>query len=169
SSPGGWPTPWTYSASACSGNGCGSGARERARTGRCGRSSSTRASAARTPTPSACARPSARTCSEQVPRCQSPLVLRQPRPILLEQAGQRSVREQLAPGLARRAVVALVLGVHDTRHLCPADRARLAELAVDREVGPEGGDLPGAGEAARALVEPELAPQPFPPVGQHAL
>src|SRR5512134_1696961 len=44
-------------------------------------------------------------------------------PVVLEQARERPVREQLPPGLAARAVVARVLGVDDPLDRRPADRA----------------------------------------------
>src|SRR5688572_32841435 len=70
-------------------------------------------------------------------------LLERARPVLLEQPRQRPIGEQLAAGLAHRAVVRLVLGVDDTLHRRPAHRARLAELAVHRHLGPERGDLVG--------------------------
>ncbi|SPE25976.1 hypothetical protein SBA2_270086 [Acidobacteriia bacterium SbA2] len=47
-------------------------------------------------------------------------------PVLLEQAGERAVRQQLAAGLAARAVVGLVVGVANAQHFGAAARARLA-------------------------------------------
>src|SRR5262245_37482121 len=80
-----------------------------------------------------------------------------PGPVLPQQPRERAVREHLAAGLARRAVVRLVLGVHDPPDLRAAHGARLAEASVDSEIGPERRDIPLPGEPARAgLVELEL-------------
>jgi hypothetical protein len=65
------------------------------------------------------------------------------RPIGVEQPRERAIGEELAAGLAARAVVALVLGVDDVLHLRATRRAGLAELAVDGHLGPKGGHLLG--------------------------
>src|SRR5262245_52869663 len=75
------------------------------------------------------------------------------RPVLLEQAGQRPVGEELATRLAARAVVGLVLGVDDPLDGGPAHRAWLPVAAVDRHRGMERGHVLG-----KAL--PRLAPEP---------
>src|SRR5258708_25542772 len=52
----------------------------------------------------------------------------------LEQARERAVGEDLAAGLAARAVVGLVLGVHDALHRRAAHRAGFAKSSVQRIV-----------------------------------
>ena len=71
-----------------------------------------------------------------------------PRPIALQEARERAVGEDPSLRLAARAVVALVLGVDDPLHGCEADRARLAELSMDRKAGAERSDLARSREAA---------------------
>src|SRR5438128_1708777 len=76
------------------------------------------------------------------------------RPIVLEQARQRTVGENLAPGLAARAVVRLIVGVDDALNRRSADRTRLAESAMRCHLGPEGGHFlrkAGAYVLAQAL------------------
>src|SRR4051812_7360537 len=63
------------------------------------------------------------------------------RPVVLQQPGERSVREELSARLAPRAVVGLVLGVDDALDRRLADRAGLPVLAMHREVLPERRDL----------------------------
>src|SRR5690606_26591632 len=58
------------------------------------------------------------------------------RPVVLQQARQRPVGQETAPGLAGGAVVRLVVGVDDPLHRRSAPWARLAVLAVHRHVGP---------------------------------
>src|SRR5438270_4173227 len=65
--------------------------------------------------------------------------LDRPRPVVFEQAGERPVGQNFTAGLAAGAVVRFVVGIHDPLNLRAADRARLAEFAVDRHVGTEGG------------------------------
>ena len=52
------------------------------------------------------------------------------RPVLLEQARKRAVRQELAARLADGAVIGLVIGVADALHLGAAARARLAVAAL---------------------------------------
>ncbi len=85
-------------------------------------------------------------------------------PIVLQQPRHRAVSQHLAAGLAARAVVGLVLGIPDPLHRRAARPARLAVLAVNREVGPEGRDVARAGELRR-----ELLPQRLNPVSQRRL
>src|SRR5690242_18897198 len=59
-------------------------------------------------------------------------LLERPWPALLQQAGERTIRKDLAAGLAARAVVRLVLGEDDALHRRAANRAGLAEAAVHR-------------------------------------
>src|SRR5215211_187549 len=63
------------------------------------------------------------------------------RPVLAKQSRQRPIGEQPASGLARRAVVALVLGVDDALHRRSTDRAGLLEAAVHAHRLVEGGYL----------------------------
>src|SRR5713226_9847965 len=63
------------------------------------------------------------------------------RPARLEQARERAVGEDLAAGLAARAVVGLVLRVHDALHRRAAHRAGLAKSPVHRHALAKGGDL----------------------------
>ena len=69
----------------------------------------------------------------------------------------------LPPGLTRRAVVGLVLGVDDALHRRAAHRARLAVAAVDRHVLAERGDL--LGKAAVGLLAQPLDPLAAAPPG----
>src|SRR6187200_2770712 len=64
-----------------------------------------------------------------------------PWPVLLEQTREPAVGEEPPARLARRTVVALVVGICDATHRRATDRAGLAEPAVYRHLGPEGGDL----------------------------
>src|SRR5262249_15029552 len=54
---------------------------------------------------------------------------------------ERAVGEQLAAGLARRAIVGFVLGIDDALDRRSAVRAGLAEAAVHGHALPERGDL----------------------------
>src|SRR5690606_2233385 len=84
------------------------------------------------------------------------------RPVVLQQARQRPVGQETAPGLAGGAVVRLVVGVDDPLHRRSAPWARLAVLAVHRHVGPE----------RRHLLRPpppHLGPQLLGPAGQAVL
>ena len=66
------------------------------------------------------------------------------RPVLLEQARKRAVRQELAARLADGAVIGLVIGVADALHLGAAARARLAVAALMpglRFPSPAGPDL----------------------------
>jgi hypothetical protein len=65
------------------------------------------------------------------------------RPVGAEQAREAAVGEDLAAGLAAGAVVGFVVGVADALDFLAAARAGLVELAVDGEVGAEGGDFFG--------------------------
>ena len=49
-----------------------------------------------------------------------------PRPVPLQETRERTIREELSPGLAGRAVVAFVCGVADPLHWRTASRARFA-------------------------------------------
>src|SRR5271157_1836660 len=53
-------------------------------------------------------------------------LLERARPVAFEKARERAVGEELPAGLAVRAVVGLVFGVHDALHRGAAHRARLA-------------------------------------------
>src|SRR5579872_5576132 len=53
------------------------------------------------------------------------------RPVILEEPRERAIREHAPTGLAARAVVGLILGIADTLHGRAADRAGLAEAAVN--------------------------------------
>ena len=70
--------------------------------------------------------------------------------------GQRPVGEHDAARLAARAIVALVLRVHDPLHRRAADRTRLAEASVDRHLGPKRSDV--FGEPAVGLCLQALGP-----------
>src|SRR4030095_14805999 len=78
------------------------------------------------------------------------------RPIGLEQHRERAVGEETAVGLAAGAVVRLVLGVYDALHRRAADRAGLAEAAMDGHLRPEGCDL--LGQAVPGLLAQTLDP-----------
>src|SRR5258708_8826654 len=76
------------------------------------------------------------------------------RPIVLEQLGQGTIREQLSTGLASRAVVGFVLGVHNPLNRRAANRAGLSEFAVHRHFLSKCGDMLGkfvAGLLAQSL------------------
>ena len=62
-------------------------------------------------------------------------------PAVMQQPRQRSVGEDLAAGLAARAVVRFVLGVDDALYRCAADRAWLAVAPVHGHRVVERGDL----------------------------
>src|SRR5262249_36144807 len=64
-------------------------------------------------------------------------------PVVVEQTRQRAVGEQLPTGLTARAVVGLVLGVHDPLHRRATGRTRLAIATVHRHPGPERGHTLG--------------------------
>ena len=84
-----------------------------------------------------------RTSVARLAPCRSSSSSSDLRPVAVEQARQRAIGEQLAAGLAGRAVVGLVLGVADALHRRAADRARLAVLAVHRHLRAERGHLLG--------------------------
>src|SRR5678815_4112161 len=63
------------------------------------------------------------------------------RPIILEQAGEAAVGEELAAGLAAGAVVGFVFGPDDPLHRGAADGAGLAEASVDCHFRAKGGYL----------------------------
>src|SRR5215207_7700558 len=84
------------------------------------------------------------------------------RPALLEQPRKRAVGEDLTAGLAARAVIRLVLGVHDALHRRAAYGARLAVASMDGHVFPERGDLFGKPFTG-------LTPQAFRPFLEHLL
>ena len=58
-------------------------------------------------------------------------LFRSARPVLAQQAAQRTVGQQLASGLAVRAVVGLIRRIADALDLRAASRTRLAIAAVD--------------------------------------
>src|SRR5512137_1601114 len=66
-------------------------------------------------------------------------LLDRPRPVVLEQAGERSVGEDPSTGLAAWTVVGLARGVDDALHRGPAGRAGLPVAAMDRHALAEGG------------------------------
>jgi hypothetical protein len=79
-------------------------------------------------------------------------------PVCAEEAGQASVCEDFAAGLALGAVVGLVVGVADALDGLAAGWAWLAEATVDGHVVAEGGDFLGkvlAGFGVEA-IDPEL-------------
>src|SRR5438093_6210856 len=106
-------------------------------------------------------------------------LLEAPRPVALEEPGERAVGEQHAARLAARAVVGLVLGVDDALHGRAAVGTGLAVAPMDGHAVAEGGHLLGeavarlraqafgpflqrgsrGGEEASALVVVELARQ----------
>ena len=81
------------------------------------------------------------------------------RPVLPEQAREGAIGQQLAAGLAARAVVGLVVGVADALDGGAADRARLPVAAVHRHVRAKGGHLLGE-------VVAVVGAQPGDPVGK---
>src|SRR5688500_3691415 len=64
-------------------------------------------------------------------------------PVVVEEAREAAVGQQLAPGLALAAVVGLVLAAADALHGRATYRARLPELAVHRHLLVKGRDLVG--------------------------
>src|SRR5262245_27398950 len=64
-----------------------------------------------------------------------------PRPIVFEETGQRTIREESATRLAAGTIVTFVFRVDDSLNGCPTDRTRLPEATVNRHLGPKGGDL----------------------------
>src|SRR5688572_25710016 len=83
-------------------------------------------------------------------------------PVALEQARERPVRKEPAAGLARRAVVDLVLGVDDALHRRAADGAGFPVPAVHGHAFAEGRDLLREGVAG-------LLAQPLGPLAKHLL
>src|SRR5688500_1188222 len=73
-------------------------------------------------------------------------------PVVAQEAGEGTVGEDAAPGLATRAVVHLVLRESHALNGGAAVGAGLAESAVDGEIGAEGGHVPGAGELLGELL-----------------
>src|SRR5215213_9931300 len=76
------------------------------------------------------------------------------RPVDVEQPRKGAIGEQLAPGLASRAVICLVVGVDDALHGRAAVGAGEVVPAVDGHLGTEGRDLlreAAAGLGAEAL------------------
>src|SRR5262245_32576785 len=108
-------------------------------------------------------RPPARAIHPSAPRRWSAAALLQrlerARPVLLEEARQGPIGEQLSAGLAGRAVVRLVLGVDDPLDGRPAHRARLAVAPVHGHVVAERRHL-----LREAL--PDLSPDPIREVGE---
>src|SRR5262249_9796033 len=85
-------------------------------------------------------------------------LLEAPRPVLLEEARQRAIRQEPPSGLAGGAVVGLVVGVDDALDRRAAVRARLPVATVDGHPLPEGGHLLGE-SIARLLAQP-IGPRP---------
>src|SRR5690349_10153655 len=84
------------------------------------------------------------------------------RPVDIQEARERTVREQAAAGLAARAVVRLVLRVHDALHRRAAVGAGEIEAAVHGHLRTKGRDF------LRKLLASFLA-QPLDPFVQHRL
>src|ERR1700741_1203781 len=57
-------------------------------------------------------------------------ILNRPRPVVLEEPGEGAVGEQLAAGLATRAIVRLVLGIDDPLDERAANRAGLTKASM---------------------------------------
>src|ERR1700723_3467578 len=80
------------------------------------------------------------------------------RPVRAEQSRQSAIGEELAPGLATRAVIRLVVGVADALHRIVTARAGFAIAAVHRHLLAKGGDF--LGEAAGGLADQPVGPLP---------
>src|SRR5437868_2512032 len=68
-----------------------------------------------------------------------------PGPVVLEQARQRAVGQQLAASLAARTIVGFILGVTDALNGCATYRAGLAIASMNRHACVKGGDFLGEG------------------------
>ena len=76
------------------------------------------------------------------------------RPVVLEQPGQRAIRQDAVLGLTARAIVGLILGIADALHRRATDQAWLPKAPVHGHLGAEcrnafGERSPGLGAKLR--------------------